>query len=238
MPNLLEQPFLTMPPSEYEGGLDGWEWLAERVQCQPGVVAVVPDLAPSSAGSIHLPEQAAANMKPDVGTIVSSGVVGVSPGDRVLYAPYAGVWFCPFSVDGLQVHELRFYGIVSPGLEDMVVTEPIEDCIPAKLVADRIVPVGENVLIRRDPLRLTHGSLAIELPDEAKYRTMKATVVAAGPKAFGPDGVSVLSAGQRVVYHGPSLVIGLKGVGERMGIEGDLGDYALIKARNLYCVLD
>lgn len=224
-----------MPPKGYEGGLDGWEMLAASIWCQKGVVAVVPDIQPETTGSILLPSGVGANVKPDVGTVVSSGHDELVSGDRVVFHPWAGTWFKPFRVGCYEVPELAFFGLISPGDEDMVVMEKIEDVIPLRLAQDAIVPLGEMVLLKRDPLKTASG--ALWLADDSKERTLKATVVSAGPKAFGPTGER-LNSGDRVIYHGASILVGLKGLGESMGGLEDLSDYTLIRARNIYAVID
>src|SRR3990167_7156136 len=236
LPSILDAraAFLTLPPPGYIGGCEGWELLSGAIRCQRGVVAVVPDPVPKSGGKILLPGGCASNNKPDVGTVVSSGVDELIFGDRVVYNPWQGAWFKPFRVGVYEVEELAMFGLNSPGIEDLVVMEPIEDVIPMRLAGSAFQMLGENVLIKRDAKKTQSGSFF--LVDEDKDRTFKATVVASGPRAMGPDGER-LEVGARVLYHGRSLVVGLKGIGERIeGLE-DLSDHAIIKSRNLYAVL-
>lgn len=237
MPSALDEraTFLTLPPVGYVGGLDGWELLAARMRAMRGVVALVPDPAPSATGVVLLSDGCGANNRPDIGTVVASGVDDLIPGDRVLYHPWQGTWFKPFRVGGYEVEELAVYGVNSPANADKVEMEPIGDVIPCRLVGDVFQMLGENVLIKRDPAKTTSG-MFLRVDDEKK-RTMKATVVAAGPRATGPSGER-LEPGMRVVYHGVSIVTNLKAIGTSQGIGEDLSDHAIIKARNLYMVLD
>lgn len=241
MPNMLDErgSTLTLPPPEYVGGCVGWERLAERIRCQDGIVAMVPDTVPDIAAGIVLPEQMAADRKPDVGTIISSGVPELAPGDRVLYLPWAGQWFRPFRVGNLQIHDMRFYGLVSGIVQDKTTPEPIEDCIPATVnEAAGLRLLGEWVLIRRDPIQhqSQFGDMVFDLPDDVTHRTRKAVVVAVGPRAE-LAGYPV-AEGDRVVYNSASLVLDLRGLGTRLKWLGDPADYALIKASNLLCEIN
>lgn len=227
----------TLPGSGYEGGCDGWELIADRLMVNSGVVALIPDAEPVKVGRILLPDNAGADRKPDVGTVVSSGEPDIQPGDRMLYAPWAGSWFRPFSVGGYKVPDLRFYGLVDAGDPTKVVREPMEDILPCKVELRTLKPIRDVVVIRRDPLKhTTRGGFALELSAESKARTLKATVVAAGPLAT-LNGVT-LKDGDRVIYNPSGLVLDLTSLGPIEGWFGEAGDYALIRAGNLFALIE
>jgi co-chaperonin GroES (HSP10) len=196
----------------------------------------VPDIEPVRAGALYLPEEMAANRKPDVGTVIASQEPDIRPGDRMVYAPWAGLWIRPCRIGPYRVHDLRFYGMPDDG-EDTTKTmrEPLGDVLPAK-IGRTIEPIRDNVVIRRDPLKVTSGALSLALPDDAKHRTLKATVFAAGPWATVGD--RVLQPGDRVMYNPHALVLGLTSLGPIEGFEGDLSDYAIIKAGNLLALIE
>lgn len=239
LPNYLDPRccVFTLPPQGYEGGCDGWELIAERLAVNSGIVAVVPDREPDKSGLILLPDNASSDRKPDFGTVVSSGEPDLKPGDRVLYAPWAGSWFRPFVVGGYKVPDLRFYGLVDGGDPTKVVREPLEDILPCKVESRTLKPIRDVVVLRRDPLKhTTRGGFELELSSESKARTLKATVVAAGPLAT--LGGRQLEAGMRVIYSPSGLVLDLTSLGAIDGWFGDAGDYALIRSGNLFAVIE
>lgn len=228
MPTLLERANakITVPPDGYDSDLQGLEKLTPLIKTKPGVVAIVPDMPIERMGTLYIPTSVADHITADIGTVVSSGDDDLFPGDRVLFFPYSGIWFTPFRVGGLKIHEMRFFGLVSPSVdEEMVVKEDTSTPIPAVWrTGGEIKPRKDWVLIKRDPLRTNQGEFGIELPDSHKYRNWKATVIAKGPLADE-------EIGDRVMYYGPSIVIDLDIVGN------NAKDYALIKSGNLLCTL-
>lgn len=227
--------FITLPEDDYEGGLDGWERLAAVIQANTGVVALVPDAEQEKVGSLYVSDLTAMNRKADVGTVVASGEPDIKPGDRMLYAPWAGLWLRPFRVGRLKVKDLRFYGMPDGQLcPTLRLREPMQDVLPAKLDGREIRPIRDMVLIRRDKAAKT--SFGLELPDDSRLRPLKATVVAAGPDAewLGRP----LEAGLRVVYNPSAVQIGLTSLGALSGLEGDIADYAFTRSSNLLSVIE
>ena len=237
--NLLERANanLTLPVDMQVRPIKGLERLASKIKCRKGVIAAIPQFRPKKQGQILIPDTVSDHICPDVMHVVSSGEEGYEVGDVVLAIPWAGRAFTPFKVGHMKAWEVRFYGLVSGMNEDKVVLEPVSDCVPAKMIGDTLTPYKDWVLLRRDALKTTSGFLSLELPDDAKYRTWKATVVSAGPDAEGPEGEAFVP-GQRVLYNGPSIVIGIKDAARRFGSTEDSDDYCLIRAGNIYCVLD
>jgi co-chaperonin GroES (HSP10) len=217
---------ITVPPDSYDSTLEGLERLVPLITAKPGIVALVPDMPIERMGSLYIPTSVADHITADIGTVVSSGDDDLVPGDRVLFFPYSGTWFTPFRVGRLKIHEMRFYGLISPSVdEEMAVKEDTSTPIPAKWrTGGEILPRKDWVLIKRDPLRTNQGEFSLELPDSQKYRNWKATVMAVGPDASE-------KVGDRVMYYGPSIVINLDIVGN------DAKDYALIRSENLLCAL-
>ena len=76
---------------------------------------------------------------PDVATAVSSGVVGVEPGDVVVLAPDHGAYYSGLSPDG---RECRMVGVVKPWWESVV----------AKLTPEGIAPAPGWMLVERQVL--------------------------------------------------------------------------------------
>lgn len=226
---------ITLPEDDYVGGLNGWEKLAALIKVQEGIVALVPDKAPDRAGSIYLSDRAGEDRKPDVGTIVASVEPDLSPGDRVIYAPWAGLWLRPFRVGGYKVADMRFYGMPDGTVNiSGIEREPLEDVIPAKVDGRTLTPIRDVVILKRDKAAVK--SSLIELPDDSKLRPLKATVVSAGPDArYSGD---ELKPGTRVVYNPSALMIGLKSLGPIEGWEGDLDDYAITRSQNLFAVIE
>ena len=92
--------------------------LSQRIRCLPGRVAVLMDPVPETFGNtgIYMPTgQFEGKYRPDVGTVVASGVDWLEAGQKVGVKPYDGKWY---RSDDLEVcpegRELRFYGVVAP----------------------------------------------------------------------------------------------------------------------------
>lgn len=222
--------FVTLPEDEYVGGLNGWERLAALVTVEAGIVALVPDKPPEMVGALYVDDMAAMNRKPDVGTVIASVEPDIAPGDRMLYAPWAGLWLRPFRVGGLKVSDMRFYGCPDGAMDaTMVMREDLQDVLPAKVEGRTVTPIRDMVVIRRD--KAASKSFGLVLPDDNKLRPLKATVVSAGPAAK-------VSPGDRVIYNPSAVCIGLKSLGNVEGWEGDLEDYAFVRSMNLLAVLD
>lgn len=230
--------YFTLPGKGYEGGVYGWEPLAKGLKLRSGIVAVVPDAEPETAGSILLPEECASNRKPDIGTVVASADPAYEPGDRVIYAPWGGAWFRPFVGCGVKVKDLRLYGLLPSDEPEKWDTEPVEDVLPCKVHMKRLLPIKDKVLLKRDAVRhKSSGGLSLELPDDAKYRPLKATVVSAGPLAMVGD--EPLKPGDRVVYNPGSLMLGLKSLGPVEGLdEDDMDAYGIVGAGNIFAKID
>lgn len=187
------------------------------------------DTPPSQIGNILLSDDTDQD-RPDSGVVLSSGVDWLTPGERVLVPPFAGIWFRDLMLSGYKFWEARFYGVAdfsefSEGEQD------VKDIILASVDDHGILkPKNSNVLLRRDPVNDEQSGII--LPDKSKYRNQKATVVAVGPD------VKEVSPGDRVVYHGPMVIVGLKNLIEMdPTLDGDSADYCLIDERGIYCIL-
>lgn len=227
--------FITVPEDGYEGGLNGWERLASAMSANAGVVALVPDAEQEMVGALYVPDQMAMNRKADVGTVVASGEPDIKPGDRMFYAPWAGMWLRPFRLGRFKVKDMRFYGMPDgQACPTLRLREDMQDVLPAKLEGKELRPIRDMVLIRRD--KAATRTLGLELPDDSKLRPLKATVVSAGPLALW-DG-RPMEPGLRVIYNPSAVQIGLASLGACAGLEGDMADYALTRACNLLSVIE
>jgi hypothetical protein len=88
-------------------------FLADRFRVLPGRIAVLMDPIPDTfqGTTIYMPDgQHKGKYRPDTGTVIGSGVEGVSTGERVGVKPYDGLWLknedLAFIPEG---RELRIY---------------------------------------------------------------------------------------------------------------------------------
>jgi hypothetical protein len=98
--------------------------LQAQIAVLPGRVAVVLDPVPECfAGSSLLTPQGAhaGKFRPDAGTVITSGVPDLHPGDRVLVKPYDGLWMTDRDADWVpRGREIRFYGVSAPWYESVI----------------------------------------------------------------------------------------------------------------------
>lgn len=194
---------------------------------------VLMDQQEQEQGGILIPENAGGD-RPDSGTVISAGKdTGFGIGDHVLVCPYAGIWFRNFVISGYKLWEVRTYGIGDLDEHDSIRYQPGE-VVPAVINnVEQITDIQMKqdwCLIKRDPNKVSEGNIL--LTDKSNYRTHKAEVIAVGPKC------NELSPGDRIIYHGPSIMIGLKNlVGMIPSMEGNPDDYCFIKESGVYSVI-
>lgn len=98
--------------------------LQKRITVLPGRVSVLMDPVPENfAGTGLLVPQGAhsGKFRPDAGTVISSGVPEIQPGNRVLVKPYDGLWLTDKDADWVPTHrEVRLYGVASPWFESLI----------------------------------------------------------------------------------------------------------------------
>jgi co-chaperonin GroES (HSP10) len=190
-----------------------------------------------SWGSLLLPDRVAGRLRPDAGTVlaVGSGLPDLAPGDQVLVMPYRGNWFEGFRVgDYAAEGQVRVYGVASMNEREHV-AEDAYVSVRGKLGVLFPEAVGPWVFIRRDPVTASSGGVL--LTDDEQFRSGLATVVSAGCRALGPDGSSLLSRGDRVLYHGNAIVTDCEFLSSRYELEGDPRDYVFVKAADVYAVV-
>lgn len=166
--------------------------------------------------------------RPDSGYVVSSGVDGVDIGEHILMPPFSGVWFRRMHLGGYRFWEVRFLGIAD--LDEHVEMDQDASGLALCSISDEgeIIPKWDWVLIKRDSVNEQQGSIL--LTDKSKYRSCKATVVRVGPKC------NELEPGDRVIYHGPSIVAGFYNLTTMdKSLDGNNEDYAILRERAVYC---
>lgn len=84
-------------------------------------------------------------LRPDAGTVISSGVEGIFPGDRLILRPYHGLFLKQLETrSGFKVSDVRFFGV----------THEIEHSLIAR-VRDTVEPLFDWMFMKRD--LPTHG---------------------------------------------------------------------------------
>ena len=173
---------------------------------------------------LFLPDQIAANMRPDVGIVLACGPdIELSPGDMVAVRGYAGQWLEEFEAVSRQSsvvsrqpsvdperektpsvvyrteNQVRVYGKYSPSM-GVVRPDPWSASIPVILFPETedMTATHNNLIVKRDPPITQEGSLL--LVDGHEYRDGFAEVLAIGPtcKLATVDGAVQL--GDRIHY--------------------------------------
>jgi hypothetical protein len=113
MPHAESQIFMPVPG--YSEEVDILLTLGRDITVLNGRVAVLMDPIPETLGQWAILAPGGKHygkFRPDSGTVVSSGVADLQPGDRVIVKPYDGLWYerkdNPVIPEGRQV---RFYGV-------------------------------------------------------------------------------------------------------------------------------
>lgn len=199
----------------------------ERIEVPSGAAMV--EMLPwkEKVGSVFVPDTfVATHGRADAGVVVASGVPDVWPGDLVVVRAMRGTWFAGFSFGGYEAGttrgEVRLYGSTSidyrwhrfDGANESIMAK-VEDGF-------KIRALGEWLFILRDTTRVSQNG--IYLPDKAKSRTCKATVVSAGGNADYKDG-------DRIMYN-PKAVIHVN-IGDEYDLPGDKDDYAFVRSRDV-----
>lgn len=97
-----------------------------------------------------------------------------------------------------------------------------------------IQAIGDKVLLRRDPVTVSAGGVLLK--DTNQNRPPYGSVVSAGSLAFmckggkAGDDSPRLQAGQRVLYNQMAVIEELTGDAAPFGLDGDVSDYAFIRA--------
>lgn len=224
------------------------------------------EITASETGSVFLPPSVAGHTRPMSGWVVGVGAdvpkrrgpcppvkMEVAVGDRVLIFPYEGVRFrqLVFKKQGWAAPRVRLFGgavgdlpvshvdgrVVNADRLILPEFEPYHVPIPAKITMDIIEPIGDWMLIRRDPLRDKQTGLFMSEKTRGvnSLGNWKATVVAASPASIANG----YSPGARIVFHAPSTMGELDFTFDSFGLEGDLEDYAFIRwTQCFFCELD
>lgn len=175
---------------------------SRSIRAMPGKV-VVEMLPPTTMhGELHLPETVGADLRFDIGVVVSQpfstrlrGIDLESPsiGTTVCVVGYDGCW-----VDGLETpsyqtsNEIRTYGHFCE-FEGQPVRVDWWESIPCSIdEAMNLTAYGDKVIIRRDAEINKIGNII--LPDSAVIRAANGTVVSVGKLVDG------IKAGDRVCY--------------------------------------
>lgn len=174
----------------------------QKATClKPPTGRVIVEMLPETGqiGPILLPDVVAGQFRPDVGIVLAVGPgVSLAPGATVCVRGYDGQWIEGFEAGYRTSNQVRCYGAAAQ-YQGSMESYPWSDSIPLQIVGEfEMVATDRNVVIRRDPV--VESESGFLLPDSAKYRTGKATVVSVGPCAcLDIDGGRV-SPGDRVVY--------------------------------------
>lgn len=199
----------------------------------PGRAAVLMDLKKEAIGSILLPDEVSGRLRPDVGTVLTSGHESMKPGDRVIVSPYAGKWMEGVEIGAFKASsQVRFYGSIAiPGTPASL--RDIFDDIMATLSEKQITCLGGNILVRRPSLREKEGSIYV--PDASKKRAPVATVVSAGPDCtFAKPGMQVLLLNSAV---NTADALSLRYFSDEIELEGSIEDYAFITENAIMQIL-
>jgi co-chaperonin GroES (HSP10) len=207
-----DRPDTLQLPVKIDHAVD-WAIAASALWCLPGRVIV--EMLPwgDRYGELYLPEQVAANLRPDVGVVLAVGskaIIGregellgssgledeLQPGDHVIVRGYDGTWREGFECGPYKAKgQVRCYGVWQ-GAEDCfgeTKLYPWHDSIFARITTGmNIIPLRNLLLVRRDPLITTVSEFNLALPDDAKYRNNWGTIVERGPRCSLEIGDRVL----------------------------------------------
>lgn len=197
----------------------------------PGRVLLAMDPPRERRGTLMLGLEAENNSRSDVGTVLVSGVEDMSPGERFCVLPASGKRFARVHYHGFEhTGTLLWIGIDS--MSDDVVERPIEETVVMKLAAEGMEPYRDWVFIRRNARVGKVGELY--LPDEVRFRDSTARIVAKGPGADAAVQFEI-EVGADYIYRQAGLLVDVDIEDfKAYGYEGDLADYAFIRAGNLY----
>ena len=180
-----------------------WQTATRHIACLPGRVVI--EMIPwgDRWGALYLPEQVAANMRPDVGVVLAVGakadlnfegeivrVTGpedeIMPGDIVVVRGYDGTWREDFQAGSYKAKgQVRSYGIFS---HEGTYGEPKLyewwDSILYRITNEnKMVLLRDNMHVKRDPIVTEVGTdVKISLPEFRKFGSNVATVLEVGPK--------------------------------------------------------
>lgn len=173
-----------------------WQTGNRAIKCPPGRVVVEMAEAETQRGVLHLTDEFAANMRPDIGTVIAVGDgVDLEPGEVVLVRGYDGTWRRSFvSGDYQPSGELRFYGVYCGSYGEPQVSPWYESIVATMDSNMSVHPKGIWVKVKRDPCKeQTDGGVLLHADHE--YRSNIGTVLEVG------EWVGTVAVGDRIVYH-------------------------------------
>ncbi|HWD38861.1 MAG TPA: hypothetical protein VG944_08440 [Fimbriimonas sp.] len=157
-----------------------------HLKCPPYVVLVEMLPAGEKIGNIFLPDRLAANMRPDVGIVLSAGYgVSLKPGQMVAVDGYQGQWLQEFEVPGYKTdNQVRVYGKSTAFVHGECERIPWDECTLALIIPETMEMTAShtNLFVRRDPMVTTDRGFL--MPSKEHYFTGMATVESVGPMAF------------------------------------------------------
>jgi co-chaperonin GroES (HSP10) len=181
-------------------------------------------------GAIFLPEVVSANLRPDVGIVLSAGPdVCMEAGAMVAVRPYHGQWVADFEVPGYRTaNQVRFYGRFAAFEGESQALEWDESVLVRIFPEDESMQaVGRNLIIRRAPIVREQGGLL--LPDDEHYHTGLATVESVGPKCELATASGPVQVGDVVHYDTRSVV--------SYDFKSGFEDYAILPDIGINCVI-
>lgn len=167
--------------------------LADAIRVNDGIVLVAMAEPVEKHGELQL----ANPPYPDIGVVLASGCVDVSPDDIVLLWPDSGKYIENFKIGEHTFSLVRFLGRESEGGE--CVRVEISEHVLARLEEEMIKPIGNKVLVRRNPAAKESES-GILLPDGSMARDGVSEVLEVGSR------VSKWQPGMRVVCQAGGFV--------------------------------
>lgn len=180
---------------------------AAHLGCPPGIVLI--EMLPEAdrLGSLYLPDRLAANMRPDIGIVLSCGPdVTLFPGQMVAVDGYQGQWLAGFEVPGYSTdNQVRVLGKYVQHAHGETVKVPWDECVLALILPEEenMVAVKNNLIVRRDPL-ITHEG-GIELPSYSQYHTGFGAVESIGPQCDLATSVGDVQVGSRIHFDNRSV---------------------------------
>jgi co-chaperonin GroES (HSP10) len=190
-------------PGRWAPDIDA-EFASQFLSPKPGVVVVEQWPEPGeSAGGVLIAgtEGSQWRLSPDAGTVLAAGPdVPLMPGDTVFFDHEHGKRISGFVAGDYETErEVRIFGRAAKTNGDTVII-PWEESILGEIDVDgndlrdaRLLPYGDWVLVRRDPLH-DQSEGGILLSQGATSRPSKGVVVAKGTKARDVE------IGERVIY--------------------------------------
>lgn len=193
------------------------------IKASQGVVII--EMVPPNDrfGSLYLPDNVAGAERSDVGRVISSGYPGVDTGDIVGVRPYDGTERTDFQIGNEDAIPLvKFIGVYC-GAGDDPVKFDLSESLLFKLGDDMSIrPIGKNILLKVESVKETTDS-GIYLPDDAKWRTNVAEVLAVG------DEVTEVKPGDTIIYHPMAPMFDFEGeIPENYGIMLESGVEAIL----------